>query len=113
MACSQMASSRCKTWFYRVEIETCRYGLNRVPVEQRLCDECNLIEDEFHVIMVCTRYIDIRTDAMNAISRIDHQFSTYTPHAQFIQMMSNPLLYKIVSKVLFCILNKRRHIHFH
>ena len=81
--------------------------------EQRLCDECNLIEDEFHVIMVCTRYIDIRTDAMNAISLIDYQFSTYTPHAQFIQMMSNPLLYKIVSKVLFCILNKRRHIHFH
>ena len=60
-----------------------------------------------------TRYIDIRTDAMNAISLIDYQFSTYTPHAQFIQMMSNPLLYKIVSKVLFCILNKRRHIHFH
>ena len=57
--------------------------------------------------MVCTRYIGIRTDAMNAISHIDYQFSTYTPHAQFIQMMSNPLFYKIGSKVLFCILNKR------
>ena len=65
--------------------------------------------------MVCTRYIGIRTDAMNAISNIDYQFSTYTPHAQFIQMMSNPLglYYKLVSKALFCILNKRRHIHFH
>ena len=38
-----------------------------------ICDECNLIEDEFHVIMVCTRYIDILTDAMNAISLIDYQ----------------------------------------
>ena len=111
--CHRSAYAKFRCGVAPIKIETCRYGLNRVPVEQRRCDECNLIEDEFHVIMVCTRYIDIRTDAMNAISRIDHQFSTYTPHAQFIQMMSNPLLYKIVSKVLFCILNKRRHIHFH
>ena len=93
--------------------ETCRYGLNRIPVEQRLCDECNLIEDEFHVLIVCTRYIGIRIDAMNAISGIDYQFSTYTPYAQFIEMMSNPRYYKIVSKALFCILSKRCHIHFH
>ena len=26
-----------------IKIETCRCGLNRVSVEQRLCDECNLI----------------------------------------------------------------------
>ena len=26
-----------------IKIETCRYGLNKVPVEQSLCDECNLI----------------------------------------------------------------------
>ena len=89
------------------------FKLKLVPVEQRLCDECNLIEDEFHVLMVCTRYISIRADAMNAITDIDIQFSTYTSHAQFIQMVSNPLYYKIVSKALSCILNKRRHIHIH
>ena len=96
-----------------VKIETCRYGLNRVPVEEQLCDECNLIEEQFHVRMVCTRYISVRTDAMNAISDIDYQFTTYTPHAQFTQRMSNPLYYKIVSKTIFCILNKRRQILFH
>ena len=52
----------------------------------------------------------IRTDAMNAISDIDYQFTTYTPHVHFTQMMSNPLYYKIVLKTLFCILNKRRQI---
>ena len=48
-----------------------------VPVEQRLCDECNLIEDAFHIglLIVCTRYISIRTDAMDAITDIDIQFS--------------------------------------
>ena len=63
--------------------------------------------------MVCNRYISIRNDAMNAISDIDYYFTTYTPHKQFVQMMSNPLFYKIVSKALFCILNKRLHIHFY
>ena len=48
---------------------------------------CNLIEDEFHVLVVYTRYINIRTDAVNAVSDIDDQFTTYTPHAQFTQMM--------------------------
>ena len=76
--CYRSAYAKFRCGVAPIKIETCRYGLNRVPVEQRLCDECNLIEDEFHVIMVCTRYIDIRTVAMNAISLIDYQFSTYT-----------------------------------
>ena len=107
---SAYAKFRCRV--APIKIKTCRYGLNRVSVEQRLCDECNLIEDEFHELMVCNKYINIRNDAMNSISDIDYHFPTYTTHTQFIQMMSNPLYYKIVSKALFCILNKRCHIHF-
>ena len=37
-----------------IKIETCRYGLNRVPVDQRVCETCNVVEDEFHVIMLCS-----------------------------------------------------------
>ena len=36
-----------------LKIESGRYGLNRLPVEQRLCEECHVIEDEYHVIMNC------------------------------------------------------------
>ena len=111
--CFRSAYAKFRCGGAPIKIETCRYGLNRVPVEQRLCDECNLIKDEFHVFIVCTRYISIRTDAMNAITDVDIQFSTYTPHAQFIQTMSNSLYYKIVSKAIFCILNKRGPIHLH
>ena len=95
-----------------IKNKTCRYDLNRVPVEQRLCDDCNLIEDEFHVLMVCTRYIGICTHVMNAIFDIDYQFTTAL-HTQFTQMMSNPMYYKILSKALFCILRKRHQIHFY
>ena len=34
-----------------LKIETGRYGVNRVPVEERLCETCNSVEDEFHVLM--------------------------------------------------------------
>ena len=83
--CYRSAYAKFRCGVAPIKIETCRYGLNRVPVEQRLCDECNLIEDEFHVIMVCTRYIDIRTDAMNAISLIDYQFSTCTIYSNDVE----------------------------
>ena len=39
-----------------LKIETGRYGVNRVPAEERLCDACNSIEDEFHVLMKCPIY---------------------------------------------------------
>ena len=38
----------------------CRYRLNRVPVEQRVCETCNVVEDEYHVVMDCKIYDDIR-----------------------------------------------------
>ena len=63
--CYRSAYAKFRCGVAPIKIETCRYGLNRVPVEQRLCNECNLIEDEFHVLMVCNRYISIRNDAMN------------------------------------------------
>ena len=79
--CYRSAHAKFRCGVAPIKIKTCRYGLSRVPVEQRLCDECNLIiVDEFHVIMVCTRYIVIRTDAMNVISDIDYQFTSYTSH---------------------------------
>ena len=44
-----------------IKLETCRYGLNRMPVHQRLCESCNVVEDECYVIMHCSLYDDIRT----------------------------------------------------
>ena len=43
-----------------LKIETDRYGVNRVPAEERLCDACNSVEDEFHVLMKCPLYRDAR-----------------------------------------------------
>ena len=54
-----------------IKLETGRYGLNRVLVKQRLCEHCNLVEDEYHVLMQCTMYDEIREGLFVAISTIE------------------------------------------
>ena len=34
-----------------INIELCRYGLARIPVEERVCRNCNEVEDESHVLV--------------------------------------------------------------
>ena len=59
-----------------IKLKTCRYGLNRVPVDQRLCEECNVVEDECHVIMCCSLYTDTRDQLFKEICDISSLFPT-------------------------------------
>ena len=46
---------------HRLCIETGRWTKpNRTPVNERICTLCNKLEDEFHFIIECTRYVDLR-----------------------------------------------------
>ena len=91
-----------------IKIETCRYGLNRVPVNERLCETCNLVEDEIHVLLHCSMYDDIRDTLFADICNIKRDFCDLTVDSQFILIMSDPLCFKFVSKAMYCILNRRR-----
>jgi hypothetical protein len=48
---------------HNLRIESCRYGRNRLERHERICQLCNTqdIEDEFHFILVCNLYQEIRT----------------------------------------------------
>ena len=96
-----------------IKIETCRYGLNRLPVDERLCERCHIIEDEFHVVMLCTLYTDIRCTMFRAICNITVDFTDLPIEDQFTQLMSNPLYYENVSNALFNILRERNLMYFH
>ena len=92
-----------------INIETCRYGLNRLPVEQRVCEECQVVEDECHVIMYCTSssYTDIHDQLLIEICDITSHFQTLTPDDQFLIIMSDPQNYKYPSRAMYNILNRR------
>ena len=44
-----------------LKIETGRYTRPTTPREQRTCDVCGVLEDEYHAIFVCPRYNELRT----------------------------------------------------
>ena len=43
-----------------LSIETGRYSRPITPREDRLCETCNKLEDEYHVVFVCPLYYHIR-----------------------------------------------------
>ena len=46
---------------HNLSIETLRRGRNRIPRNERICYFCGTdIEDEFHFIIVCKKYTDLR-----------------------------------------------------
>ena len=96
----------------RVKIETCRYGLNRIPVEERLCESCQVVEDKFHVMMVCPLFNDIRSQFILQLNEVEQSFNDYTKEEQFIYVMSNPACYKRISKAMYFILSKKHQMFY-
>ncbi len=56
---------------HQLRIETGRYGRNRVPIDERYCTICDArdIEDEYHFVIVCPRYNELRTRYIPAYYR--------------------------------------------
>ena len=88
-------------------MKTCRYGLNGILVEERLCESCQVVEDEFLVIMVYPLFNDIRSQYILQLLEAEQSFNDYTQVEQFIYVMSNPACYKIISKTIYFILSKK------
>ena len=57
---------------HRLEIEAGRWARpNRVPIDERKCRFCNTLEDEFHFLLECNLYRDLRMQFIKYIFGID------------------------------------------
>ncbi len=56
----RIAISRLRMCAHNLAIETGRHKSK--PIEDRLCDVCNVIEDEMHLIMFCTKFNELREE---------------------------------------------------
>ena len=56
----RIALCKFRTSSHLLKIEVGRW--NNIPKKDRICDFCNLnvIEDEFHFLLVCPKFIDLR-----------------------------------------------------
>ena len=58
--------------------------------------------------MHCRLYDDIRDQLILDVNNINPSFQDLSPQERFIQLVSNPIYYRVVSKAICYILNKRR-----
>ena len=57
---------------HRLEIETGRWTKpNRTPLDDRICLICGVLEDEFHFMLECSIYKDLRKITLNVTTGKD------------------------------------------
>ena len=71
---SSLAKFRCGAAPSR--LETCRF--ERLRVEDRVCHQCNEVETEFHVLIVCPFYDDLRKSLFNECREFCHNFNDFS-----------------------------------
>ena len=90
---------------------------NSIPIEDRKCRTCNLIEDEYHFVIECSLFNEIR-------SKFIHKYYWKRPSMfKFVELInsSNQKTIRNLSSFIFkhsnvalnfCIVDKSYHINF-
>ena len=89
-----------------LQVEVGRY--RDVPLSERLCTLCDtdLVEDEFHLSCVCTKYSDLRCELYEKATQVYALFSLLDDLDKFVFLVSN--LQKAVIVFLTLALSRRR-----
>ena len=65
---NRKAMTKLRLSSHRLLIERGRW-LSILPAD-RICTDCNMIEDEYHAVCICTRYVDIRKHYIKRYYRV-------------------------------------------
>ena len=77
-----------RTSSHNLYIETGRHRRPvKVPVNERLCDHCNLVEDETHYVLVCEKFDEPRKQFLEQLSEIFPTFGSLDLEEKFIFIM--------------------------
>ena len=73
----RMYISKIRLSAHSLRIQTGRYSRHRLPRNERYCQCCNTldIEDEYHFVLVCPCYNNIRKTYIKNIFMLDHRCS--------------------------------------
>ena len=92
--------------------ETGRY--ERLNVNERLCFNCNSIEDEKHVLLSCPLYEDLRQSLFIDITNVlNIDFIRISDDEKFIFLFGNENVCKFVARTCHNILLRRNSILYH
>ena len=82
------ALCKFRTSSHDFRIETGRHSKIKLPIENRLCTECNVIEDEKHFVLKCSLNISERIDLYTKVSRIYPDFDKMTDDDKFTLLLT-------------------------
>ena len=85
-----MAIARFRTSSHNLAIETGRHHKpNPIPVSERLCSTCNVVEDEIHHLISCKIFVDTRKNLFQFCSENCPDFHTMSENAKFNYIISS------------------------
>ena len=89
------------TKIYSLAIETGRHHKPKpIPLEERLCNECDVVEDEFHHLMVCAKFVKPRLELFKCAQDKIEGFNSKSEREKFIAILSTqnkPLLMELAT----------------
>ena len=105
-----LAKMRCSATALNIETGRYQNGMYKPP-EERKCTLCNLncVEDEFHAMLKCPIYEDIREVLYEECISINPVLNYYTDVEKFKFYMSNPTVSKYSAKACRQILESQRN----
>jgi len=76
---------------HNLSIELGRHKRPYVPPEDRICEKCNLnlVEDEFHCLMMCTKWTDLRVKLFEVACRTIDGFLVLKHSGQFHEILTS------------------------
>ena len=84
--------SRLRISAHNLRIETGRHVVPKIPLNERLCKHCKVIDSELHFLLQCTskqEFIPIRDQFMCDVSNINQEFSNLNEDDKFVYLMSS------------------------
>ena len=70
--------TRLRVSSHRLQIENGRWARpNALPIHDNKSLECNVVEDEYHFVLECIIYTDLRTQYIPNYYRCRHNMYTY------------------------------------
>ena len=102
------AITRLRTSSHRLEIEIGRHHKPKIPVKDRLCHMCGVVEDEYHFVMFCKINIFERALLMSKIRNIiPIQTCSYNEIFRYIMSTNEPYVSSLFGKFVHNSFEKR------
>ena len=95
--------TRLRISAHNLQIEIGRHKRpNKVPVNERLCETCQQIEDEYHFIMICAKFETPRKKLLDTLKEIFADFDSYSAQDMFgfIMNLKDPELIKAFERFI-------------